>query len=309
MANNVYANGREISCKSGSAKVTAGFPDVCLTPPPPPAGPLPIPYPLFSFDSDTTSGSKKVKINGKEVMLKDKSYFKKCTGDEAATKSQGQGVITHTITGKVYFIAWSMDVVVEGENAVRHLDMTTSNHASPLGNESVPWPELANQAFESGPCKGCDEKLKLQKYSEPCPQNKDGEPQTGHHLIPGRCLRETSGYSHGTAPVICVSRGNQHQGSHKLCHAIFDPFEANKAEKQEPMTYDQARDKAAESAGGATDPPRELSQEELDCVKFQLDLYYKEDPPGCKSNTELRASGDPGKVIPKRVMPGGAAPS
>ena len=170
MGNDVYANGREISCKSGNAKVTAAFPDVCLTPPPPPAGPLPIPYPLFSFDSDTTSGSKKVKIGGKEVMLKDKSYFKKCTGDEAATKSQGQGVITHTITGKVYFIAWSMDVIIEGENAVRHLDMTTSNHASPLGNESAPWPELAKQAFENGPCKGCDEKLKLQEYSEPCPR-------------------------------------------------------------------------------------------------------------------------------------------
>ena len=27
--------------------------------------------------------------------------------------------------GKVYFNAWSMDVMVESENAVRHLDMTT----------------------------------------------------------------------------------------------------------------------------------------------------------------------------------------
>ena len=43
-------------------------------------------------------------------MLKDKSYYKKCTGDEAATKSLGQGVITHTLTGKVYFISWCMDV-------------------------------------------------------------------------------------------------------------------------------------------------------------------------------------------------------
>jgi hypothetical protein len=32
---------------------------------------------------DTSSGSKKVKISGKEVMLKNKSYFKTSMGDEA----------------------------------------------------------------------------------------------------------------------------------------------------------------------------------------------------------------------------------
>ena len=35
--------------------------------------------------------------------------------------------------GKVYFNAWSMDVKVEGENVVRHLDMTTHNHGSGPG--------------------------------------------------------------------------------------------------------------------------------------------------------------------------------
>jgi hypothetical protein len=71
-------------------------------------------------------------------MLKNKSYFKKCSGDEAATKSLGQGVVTHTIGGKVYFAAWSANVRAEGENVVRHLDLMTSNHASPMANESVP---------------------------------------------------------------------------------------------------------------------------------------------------------------------------
>jgi hypothetical protein len=46
--NNVFANGRAISCKSGSGKVLSAFPDVSLSPPSPPAGPVPIPYPLFS---------------------------------------------------------------------------------------------------------------------------------------------------------------------------------------------------------------------------------------------------------------------
>ena len=35
-----------------------------------------------------------------------------------------------TTKGKAYFIAWSMDVKVESENVVRHLDMTTHNHGS-----------------------------------------------------------------------------------------------------------------------------------------------------------------------------------
>jgi len=38
------------------------------------------------------------------------------------------GVVTHNIQGKCYFVAWSMDVQIEGENVVRHMDMTTHNH-------------------------------------------------------------------------------------------------------------------------------------------------------------------------------------
>ena len=78
-----------------------------------------------------------MEISGKEVMLKNKSYFKESTGDEAGAAAK-KGVITSTNRGKVYFIAWSSDVKFEGENAVRHLDMTTHNHASPMANEAAP---------------------------------------------------------------------------------------------------------------------------------------------------------------------------
>ena len=33
MANNVFANGRELSCRKGAGKSMACFPDVCMTPP------------------------------------------------------------------------------------------------------------------------------------------------------------------------------------------------------------------------------------------------------------------------------------
>jgi hypothetical protein len=131
MANNVFANNREVSCKSGEGKSICAFPDTCFTPPENPATPpgVPIPYPNTGMDSDTTDGSKTVKITGKEVMLKNKSYYKTSYGDEAGCAAK-KGVITSVHRGKVYFTSWSMDVKFEGENVVRHLDLTTHNHAS-----------------------------------------------------------------------------------------------------------------------------------------------------------------------------------
>jgi GHH signature containing HNH/Endo VII superfamily nuclease toxin 2/Domain of unknown function (DUF4150) len=70
------------------------------------------------------------------VMLKNKSYFKTSYGDEAGCAAK-KGVVTSVNRGKIYFIAWAMDVKVEGENVVRHLDMTTHNHASPASNTAT----------------------------------------------------------------------------------------------------------------------------------------------------------------------------
>src|SRR3954454_19580173 len=139
MAKEVYADGMEISCKAGSGKSICAFPDVCMTPPENPATPpgIPIPYPNTGMANDTTDGSRSVQISGQEVMLKNRSYFKSSTGDEAGCAAK-KGVVSSQNKGKGYFIAWSMDVKPEGENAVRHLDMTTNNHASPVANEAIP---------------------------------------------------------------------------------------------------------------------------------------------------------------------------
>lgn len=160
MGKKVYANGMEIAHKSGDAKVIAAFPDVCLSPPPPPAGPVPVPYPNTSFARDLKQGSSTVMVGGKPLALKGKSYYKTSPlGDEAATRNFGGAVLTHTITGKTYFQAHSMDVVVEGKNVCRHLDITTSNHASypgstfPMANvESI---KLALERIKLGKCPCC----------------------------------------------------------------------------------------------------------------------------------------------------------
>lgn len=177
MSNQVYANGMEVSCKSAAGKSICSFPDVCFTPPQTPATPpgVPIPYPNTGMASDCTDGSSTVKISGNEVMLKNKSYFKKSTGDEAGCAPK-KGLVNSQNRGKVYFKAWSMDVKVEGENVVRHLDLTTHNHASDIGNDSIPWPHIDEMTMKAGggDCAGdiAKEKAACEEYK---PNKKDGK--------------------------------------------------------------------------------------------------------------------------------------
>lgn len=170
----VFANGMEIAARAQGGKVIAAFPDVCLSPPSPPAGPVPLPYPDTSSSSDMQKGSTSVKIAGGPVMLRDKSYYKTSPlGNEAATRSFGGSVLTHTITGKTYFGAWSMDVTVEGANVPRHLDLTTSNHASyPGGTPPLPNTAEQNRALTriaKGKCPCCGKNEHVPNTVKPAP--------------------------------------------------------------------------------------------------------------------------------------------
>ncbi|WP_428353134.1 PAAR-like domain-containing protein [Methyloprofundus sp.] len=177
MANQVFANGMEIACKAGAGKVIASFPDVCMTPPENPATPpgIPVPYPSTGFASDTTGGSKNVKISDKEIMLKNKSYFKTSVGDEAGCAAK-KGLISSKNKGKVYFIKWSMDVKVEGENVDRHLDMTTNNHGSPTANEAIPWPQVSRMNVPNLPKRPCNSKCPKKPTPERYKKLRSGTP-------------------------------------------------------------------------------------------------------------------------------------
>jgi uncharacterized protein DUF4150/HNH/endonuclease VII toxin of polymorphic toxin system len=177
MGNPVFANDMEISSKSMGGKSICEFPDTCFTPPQTPGTPpgVPLPYPNTGMASDTSDGSRSVKIGGSEVMLKNKSAFKKSTGDEAGCAPK-KGLINSQNRGKVYFIAWSMDVKIEGENVVRNLDMTTHNHACDPANGSVPCPHVAQQDLkEFDKCK--DDRKKIKDNCED-----DGSDQCPGHL-------------------------------------------------------------------------------------------------------------------------------
>jgi len=147
-------------------------------------------------------------------------------------------------------------------------------------------------------CKGVDAQLILRPYSEGCP-DVNGKKSTPHHLIPDRCATGMPGYSHGAAPCICVLGRNQHTGSHRGCHRIFDPVERWHAEQNKPFSYTRAKEAAAKSAGGGRTPPKKLTPKELECVKLQLDEYYQKAPPdgpGLKGKDAMTASEAPGKV-------------
>jgi hypothetical protein len=169
MSNQVFANFMEVACKAASGKSACSFPDVCFTPPLTPATPpgVPIPYPNTAFSSDTSDGSRTVKVSNQEVMLKNKSYFKQSTGDEAGSAPK-KGFVNSKIKGKVYFLSWSMDVKIEGENVVRHLDLTTHNHASTPANASIPWPHI--ETTKTGAPKQC--KGEVEREQKACKEFK-----------------------------------------------------------------------------------------------------------------------------------------
>jgi len=254
MSNDVFANGRELSCKAGEGKAICAFPDVCMTPPECPATPpgVPVPYPNTGMTSDTTQGSRTVKVSGQEVMLKNVSYFKQSTGDEAGCASK-KGVVSSVNRGKVYFTSWSMDVKIEGENVVRHLDMTTHNHGSPPN--TPPWMFLDSMSTapipKDHPCKteirkardACATSTPPDKCTNKCrdaqkciliPKSKDKKmccapDTTGHHLIEVHCFSPTGlrghpmegleGYNQNKAPCVCASESRA-DGTHGTLHAI-----------------------------------------------------------------------------------------
>lgn len=249
MSNQVYANNMEVACKAAAGKAICAFPDVCFTPPQTPATPpgVPIPYPNTGLASDCSDGSSTVKISGEEVMLKNKSCFKKSIGDEAGCAPK-KGMINSKITGKVYFNAWSMDVKIEGENVVRNLDLTTHNHGS-TANESVPWPYQDAIAMnkKGHPCKSMAKEIEencsppdatsgKSDYSRECCQarkclmapyspnsccNAPGTKtqMTPHHLLPSKEFvahadrskgaDPCSNYDPDNAPCVCL-KGSSH---------------------------------------------------------------------------------------------------
>ncbi|WP_444996648.1 PAAR-like domain-containing protein [Aliikangiella sp. IMCC44359] len=123
----VFANNRNIIHKGSGDKAVFSAPDVCKTS----VGSaiVPLPYPNFSRSSDLKKGSKSVKVNSQPSALK-KSNFATSKGDQAGSM---KGLISSKVGDKTEFISYSFDVKFEGQNVVRHADMTTHNAKNTIG--------------------------------------------------------------------------------------------------------------------------------------------------------------------------------
>jgi hypothetical protein len=282
VANSVFANGREIACKAGSGKSVAAFPDVCFTPPLTPATPpgVPIPYPNTGFESDTAQGSKTVKISGKEVMLRNKSYFSKSTGDEAGSAPK-KNVVTSVNRGKVYFESWSSDVKFEGENVVRHVDLTTHNHAStPPG--TPPFPDLNNMFVGGESCKQIFDRERMHVHrhgSAKCPDGYESD-----HILQNACFQNSRGgtsittapdYTVKDAPCICLKGQSTEIGSqHYKKTQAQNNMEKNWRDTNKTPSYREARDGGLDAVANSRSTPP--SKEAMECLRRVVDHYFVE---------------------------------
>lgn len=240
MANEVFANGLEIACKHGDGKSIFEFPDVCMTPPTSAVTPIgvPVPYPNTSFSKDTAGGSRTTKIDNQEIMLQHDSYYKTSTGDEAGCATPAKkGIVSGTIKGKTYFIAWSMDVLIEGKYVVRTGDLTTHNHASDPPTGALPAPEIEGVAPPTPSPQDCI----LRPYKKGCPDKK-----TPHHCVPDHCFKKPTikgvlgarlpgSPSHADGLCICVDGATKSTkkpppnendlATHGKIHLKFDKLE------------------------------------------------------------------------------------
>jgi hypothetical protein len=149
MGDSVFVNGLAVVHKGSEGKSAAAFPDVCLCPPAPPVGPIPVPLVNTAAAADLAGGAQSVLTEGNPTGKKS-SYIARSTGDEAA-RSTGGGIATHVVQGKAYFVSYSMDVLIEGENVPRHLDLMTHNHGSPTPNTGPwPWASSADKSASGG---------------------------------------------------------------------------------------------------------------------------------------------------------------
>jgi hypothetical protein len=94
-------------------------------------------------------GASTVLIEGNPAG-KQTSFFKQSTGNVMA-QSTGGGVVTAQVQGKAYFQSFAMNVMIDGEPAVRHLDLVTHNHAGQQPPNTPPTPWLATMNVPAPP--------------------------------------------------------------------------------------------------------------------------------------------------------------
>ncbi len=117
--------------------------------------------------------------------------------------------------------------------------------------------------------------------------------QTGHHLIYDAMIKDSNcpGYEYGTAPTVCVEGTSQHFGSHKRVHDNMDKATKDLARRGKLPGGTMSLDDTINNAVRAHMEAFPLSRCKPNCIKAQLDEYYKKKCP----NAQLKAVDKNGK--------------
>jgi hypothetical protein len=299
----VFANNLEIACKAQSNKVIAAFPDVCFTPPENPATPpgVPVPYPSFGMDSDTDSGTGTVKIGGETITQKNKSYYTKTTGTEAGCAAK-KGVVTSSNTGKEYAEAWSGNVKADGEPVSRFTDVSTNNHASPVGN-APPWPKIGKLKVGKISCETILANLgmKVHRYGDAHKECDSG--QQSDHILQNACFQNSRGgqaistvsaYTMADAPCVCLEDGTDTSTEHGRKTLAQGEWAKGQRAKNANPSYEEVREanmEAMKKAKNIPDGPKGKEHPAIKCLRMVCDIHFKDmmsGPAAKKSSTQVR---------------------
>jgi hypothetical protein len=89
-------------------------------------------------------------------------------------------VVTAQVQGKAYFQSFAMNVMIEGEPAVRHLDLVTHNQAGLQPPNTPPMPWLATMNVVSPPSEtSTKDEAKGPDWIEIAVEDDDGKPVSG----------------------------------------------------------------------------------------------------------------------------------
>jgi hypothetical protein len=217
-------------------------------------------------------------------MLRNKSHFSKSTGDEAGCAcAPKKNIITSVNRGKVYFVSWSMDVKFEGKNVVRHLDLTTHNHASDPGG-TPPFPDLSKMTVGGQTCEQifAKEHINVHRHGDAdCPDGYESD-----HILQNACFQNKRGssrhsitscpdYNARDAPCICLKgesteEGSQHYKKTQDQVAIECEW---RDDGKNSVSYKEARDKNLEAVKNSRSKPP--SKEAMTCMRRVVDHYFK----------------------------------
>jgi hypothetical protein len=253
-------------------------------------------------------------------MLKNKSYFKKSTGDEAGCAPK-KGIVTSKITGKVYFTSWSPNVKIEGKNVVRHLDLTTHNHGSATTNTG-PWPykdsmtpaqlkdckddmdkEKAACSDDKGNYKSADKCCKDPECQKArncmlVPYGGSGSPncceeKTGHHILPNSLLQGTRGNSTTNVPGLKKVGPNAYTEEKGACICVSGVGLSSGDHRE---LHDRTKDKLREILESGETLTYEQAKTEV--TKAHAETFPQQCNPKCieaqidASLSKLRTSGE-----------------